>query len=271
MIEPENFVPEAVKQEAVGQEAEKQSDKNKTETNAVCYYSETGETKRIAEYFAKETGYSLTDITDAGADKESVKGKNIFCYDNLVLCFPVHCQNIPGLVKDFLAASKIKNLTVIATYGKMNHGNVLYEVQKNYRKNIKAIVGAAYVPTKHSYITGDEPFGDFCVLKPVAQKIKKPSEVFLPKLKKNPLANFFPKLRSRIGIKIYKNSACSSCGLCENSCNFAAIKNGVVNNKCIRCLKCVKICPESAIGFKPDFFMKKYLKKKKITVTIIYI
>lgn len=262
MIEPENFVPETV-----GQEAEKQSDKSKTETNAVCYYSETGETKRIAEYFANETGYPLTDITDAGVDKKSVKDN----YDNLVLCFPVHCQNIPGLVKDFLAANKIKNLTVIATYGKMNCGNVLYEVQKNYRKNIKAIVGAAYVPTKHSYITGDEPFDDFCVLKPVAQKMKNPSEVFLPKLKKNPLANVFPKLRSRIGIKIYKISACSSCGLCENSCNYAAIKNGVVNNKCIRCLKCVKICPESAIGFKPDFFMKKYLKKKKITDTIIYI
>ena len=261
MIEHENFVPG--NSEIPG--------KNKSESNAVCYYSETGETKRIAEYFAKETGYTLTDITENGIAKTKAKETETFYYDNLVLCFPVHCQNIPGLVRDFLSVSKIKNLTVIATYGKMNHGNVLYEVRKKYRKNIKIIVAAAYVPTKHSYINGDKPFNDFGVLKPVAQKIKNPSEVFLTKLKKNPLANLFPKRRSRIGIKIYKNDDCNSCGLCESSCNYAAIKNGVTNNKCIRCLKCVKICPESAIGFKPDFFMKKYLEKKKLTDTIIYI
>lgn len=261
MIESENFVLGS------GQTP----DKNKSESNAVCFYSETGETRRIAEFFAKETGYPLIDITGTGVAKAKTSGNETFYYDNLVLCFPVHCQNIPGLVKDFLRKSKIKNLTVTATYGKMNHGNVLYEVQKNYRKNIKAIVAAAYIPAKHSYITGDTHFGDFGVFKPVLQKIKTPSGVVVPKLKKNPLANVFPKARSRIGIKIYKNSACKSCGLCEKSCNYAAIKNGVVNNKCIRCLKCVDICPESALSFKPTFFMKKYLEKKKVTDTIIYI
>ena len=261
MIEPENFIPG--NNEIPG--------KNKSESNAVCFYSETGETKRIAGYFAKETGYPLTDITEKGIAKTKAKETETFYYDNLVLCFPVHCQNIPGLVRNFLSESKINNLTVIATYGKMNHGNVLYEVQKKYRKNIKTIVAAAYIPTKHSYITGDKSFDDFGVLKPVAQKIKNPSGIILPKLKKNPLANLFPKRRSRIGIKIYKNDGCNRCGLCESSCNYAAIKNGVTNNKCIRCLKCVKICPESAIGFKPTFFMKKYLEKKKITDTIIYI
>ena len=192
MIEPENFIPE--NNEIPG--------KNKSESNAVCFYSETGETKRIAGYFAKETGYPLTDITEKGIAKTKAKETETFYYDNLFLCFPVHCQNIPGLVRNFLSESKINNLTVIATYGKMNHGNVLYEVQKKYRKNIKTIVAAAYIPTKHSYITGDKSFDDFGVLKPVAQKIKNPSGIILPKLKKNPLANLFPKRRSRIGIKI---------------------------------------------------------------------
>ena len=120
MIEHENFIPGN----------NEIPDKNKRESNAVCFYSETGETKRIAGYFAKETGYPLTDITEKGIAKTKVKERETFYYDNLVLCFPVHCQNIPGLVKDFLSESKINNLTVIASYGKMNHGNVLYEVQK---------------------------------------------------------------------------------------------------------------------------------------------
>ena len=260
MIEHENFIPGN----------NKIPDKNKRESNAVCFYSETGETRRIAEFFAKETGYPLIDITGTGVAQAKTNGNETFYYDNLVLCFPVHCQNIPGLVRDFLSESKIKNLTVIASYGKMNHGNVLYEVQKKYRKNIKAIVAAAYIPAKHSYITDDTSFNDLCVQEPLVKKIKNPSGIILPKLKKNPLANLFPKRRSRTGIKIYKNSACKRCGLCESLCNYAAIKNGVTNNKCIRCLKCVKICPESALSFKPTFFMKKYLERKKITDTIIY-
>ena len=261
MIEHENFIPGN----------NEIPDKNKSESNAVCFYSETGETRRIAEFFAKETGYPLIDITGTGVAQAKTNGNETFYYDNLVLCFPVHCQNIPGLVRDFLSVSKIKNLTVIASYGKMNHGNVLYEVQKKYRKNIKTIVAAAYIPAKHPYITGDTSFNDICVPEQLVKKIKNPSGIILPKLKKNPLANLFPKRRSRTGIKIYKNDDCNRCGLCESSCNYAAIKNGVTNNKCIRCLKCVKICSESAIGFKPTFFMKKYLEKKKITDTIIYI
>ena len=101
MIESENFIPG--NSEIPG--------KNKSESNAVCFYSETGETRRIAEFFAKETGYPLTDITEKDIAKTKAKERETFYYDNLVLCFPVHCQNIPGLVKDFLSVSKIKNLT----------------------------------------------------------------------------------------------------------------------------------------------------------------
>ena len=61
------------------------------------------------------------------------------------------------------------------------------------------------MPTKHSYIEGDDPFNDFDKLQSLVAKIQNPSYIQLLKRYKNPLANVFPKLRSRLGLKIYKS------------------------------------------------------------------
>lgn len=226
--------------------------------NAVVFYSNTGQSKSVAAYFANQLGYLLSDIEKSSADN----------YKNLVLVFPVHSQNIPDIVKAFLTRISAENLTVIATYGKMCCGNVLYEIQKGYQKNITA---AAYVPTKHSYIENDDAFCDFDKLIPIINKIRKPSPVQLPKLYKNPLADIFPKLRSRLGLKIHKSENCSNCGICAESCSFSAIKSGKTNSKCIRCLKCVEICPSHALITRASLPLKLYLRKKKINKVIIYV
>ena len=225
--------------------------------NAVVYYSNTGASKAVAKYFSEKTGYPLADIYDC--DERTF-------YD-LVLVFPVHSQNIPNAVSAFLKSASIKNLTAIATYGKMCHGNVLFELQNKYRQNI---VAAAYVPTRHAYLD-DKPFEDFSLLDPVAEKILRPSPVKVPRAYKNVFAGFFPKTRARMGVKIIKNATCVGCGKCDSACPRGAIKNGVTNDKCIRCLKCVSICPEGALDFKLTFFMRLYLKKKQKTDVEIYV
>ncbi len=226
--------------------------------NAVVFYSNTRHSRYIAEYFADQLGYTILDIESNCADN----------YKNLVLVFPVHCQNIPNTVKAFLKKVAVENLTVIATYGKMCCGNVLHEIQKRYQKNI---VAGAYIPTKHSYIEGDGAFNDFEKLNAIVEKIKEPSYIKLPKLYKNPLADIFPKLRSRIGLKIQKNTNCNGCGLCAEKCSFSAIKMGKTNSKCIRCLKCVDICPHHALSAKIGLPLKLYLQKKKKNKIIIYV
>ena len=92
--------------------------------NAVVFYSNTGQSKAIATYFANQLGYPLADMEIKCAEY----------YQNLVLVFPVHCQNIPDIVKSFLKNISVENLTVVATYGKMCCGNVLYEIQKKLSK-----------------------------------------------------------------------------------------------------------------------------------------
>ena len=158
---------------------------------AVNFYSNTGQSRMIAKYFSEKLEYPLINIEDNEARD----------FDDLVLVFPVLCQNIPDMVKGLLEKTDAKNLTLIATYGKMSCGNVLYEIQKKYKKNI---VAAAYLPTKHSYIEDDDSFSDFDSLLSIVEKIKAPSGITLPKLHKNALVNLLPEARNRIGIKIYQ-------------------------------------------------------------------
>lgn len=226
--------------------------------NAVVFYSNTGESKAVAAYFADQLKYPLADI-------ETTRAQN---YQNLVLVFPVHCQSIPDIVKAFLTKVSVKNLTVLATYGKMCCGNALYEIQKQYQKNI---VAGAYLPTKHAYVEDDDSFCDFDKLLPIVQKIKAPSLVQLPKLYKNPLADLFPKLRSRLGLKIQKSERCNACNACAVQCSFHAIKSGTTNNRCIRCMRCVDRCPRHALCVKIGLPLKLYLRRKKATEPIIYV
>jgi len=226
--------------------------------NAALYYSNTDESKRIAEYIAEQTHFALTDLTKTTE----------YVYEYAVAVFPVHCQNVPQAVKNFLRRLQTKYLVLIAAYGKMSYGNALYEIQRNYRLNI---IAAAYVPTKHSY--ADEPrFEDFYRLAPVIDKIKNPTQITIPRSNKNIFANFLPKLRSQIGCKIVKDkNLCNNCGLCSTNCLQNAIKDGKTNRRCIRCTRCVQVCPQRALTVKLRPILKNYLKKPKTADLLIYV
>ena len=226
--------------------------------NAVVFYSCTGQSRSVAAYFAEQTGFPLADMETA----------HEVHYQNLVLVFPVHCQNIPSIVKNFLKRITVKHLTVIATYGRMCCGNVLYEIQKNYQNNI---VAGAYVPTKHTYIEDDAAFCDYDQLQPIVNKIQNPAYIQLPKIYKNPLSNLFPALRGLLGLKIAKSTRCNGCNLCAELCPFGGIQVGKTNGNCIRCLKCVEKCPHQALTVRLGSPLKLYLRQKKTDKLILYV
>lgn len=225
--------------------------------NAVIYYSNTGGSKHIAKYLADASEFPLYDIY----------GLDEYEFDTVILVFPVHCQNIPDTVKELLSRIKVKALSVVATYGRMSFGNVLYEIQKRYAHKI---IAAAYVPTKHSYLSENE-FDDYESLNKLIEKLDSPTPIKIPKSFKNPLSNIFKDLRSRIGVKMYRDTACNNCGICETTCHNNAIHNGKPNKNCIRCLKCVNECPQKALHFKCRLPLRLYLKKKKKNKLVIYI
>lgn len=225
--------------------------------NGIIYYSNTGQSRKIAEYLSDKTSFPLYDIYDLPTRE----------FDTAVLVFPVHCQNLPDPVKIFLKNIGIKIFGVIATYGRMCHGNVLYEIQKRYNRTVCA---AAYVPTKHAYLN-ESDFTDLDALEPFVSKLNDPNPVSIPKSYKNPLSVMFKKLRSRMGVKIYKDGKCDNCGICDKICKNNAIINGKTNRRCIRCLKCVAECPNNALRFNNRLPMRMYLRKKKINELTIYV
>lgn len=225
--------------------------------NIVVYASYTGECQRIAQYLSKKTGYLLCSIEEISPAS----------FENLILVFPVHCQNIPEAVKRFLSSVSVKHLAAIAAYGKMSYGNVLYEIQHRYPHTI---VAGAYVPTKHSYLAGPR-FEDFEKLDAIAEKMTNPKEVIIPKSFQNPLANFFPTFRGQIGVQIVRNEDCRHCGICERSCPTHAMRNGKPARRCIRCLRCVSRCPHGALSFRCRLPMALYLQKKPHTRFVMYL
>ena len=79
-------------------------------------------------------------------------------------------------------------------------------------------------------------------------------------------------LISKISLnKIYISNECSSCGLCEKNCPAGCINSkekSVDNETCIKCLKCITICPKNALkyGIKPKEEIKFSLKRRRIII-----
>ena len=215
---------------------------------AVYYFSGSGHSRAVAEYLARELDTDLIEITNSTP---------LPSCDTAVIVFPVYCQNIPAPIIPFLKSLHTKNVAMIATYGGISHGNVLFEAA---RMISPALTASEYIKTGHSYL--GEPAGfDPSGLTEVIEKIKlgQPNEA--SRSRKNPLADFFPAWRSRIGVKIRRLDTCTSCGKCTERCPMNAINNGIPNNNCIRCLRCVSECPNGALEFSLSPIMKFYLNR----------
>lgn len=219
--------------------------------SVVYYFSGSGNTKEVATHIAQELDFPLEEIFKNTPDRT----------ETAVVVFPVYCQNIPKPVKRFLESLECNKIALIATYGRISHGNVLKECEKIVKTKI---VAAAYVPYKHSYLDVNDCY-DEVSLKPLITKIKQSNAVDcvkIPRAKKNVFANFMPSLRSRIGVKIIKTDSCTDCGKCGEICPANAIKNGITDKNCIRCLKCVTYCPNRALTFKCSRILTRYLNRR---------
>lgn len=223
----------------------------------VFFFSGRGHSFAVADYFAKQLQTSITEI------KEGVRSSA----ETAIVVFPVYCQNIPHAVVSFLKELNAEYAVLIATYGKISYGNVLREASDLTKAEV---VAAAYIPTGHSFLNEGIEF-DSAPLEPIFERLKNPVSAKIEKTFKNPLASFFPAWRSRVGLKIICTDACNSCNTCGSNCPVGAAENGSINKRCIRCLRCVTICPKKAMYIKQKGILKLYLKQKKKCNTVVYL
>ena len=213
----------------------------------VFYFSGSGHSLAVAEALAQILACKTCRI-DCGTESPAE--------ETAAVVFPVYCQNIPKPVKQFLKQLQAEHVALIATYGKISYGRVLYEAQRMVKGDV---IAGAYIPMGHTFLDGSCVF-DRAQLLPVAERMKSPQRVHIPKTRKNPLANLFPALRSRLGVTIIKGDQCNHCGTCEKVCPVGPIRGGKSGSSCIRCLSCVSCCPQSALGYKNSRILDRYLK-----------
>ena len=224
----------------------------------VFYFSGSGHSLAVAKELSEMLACKLTPIA---SKRESITE------ETAVVVFPVYCQNIPKPVAAFLKQMQSKYIVLIATYGKISYGRVLYEAQMLVQGDV---IAGAYIPTGHTFLDGDYAF-DKTQLTPIVDRIRTPKKVRIPKTRKDLLANIFPDLRSRVGVKIIKGAQCTNCGVCEQECPMGAIRNGKTGSNCIRCLRCVINCPQKALQYKNSRVLDAYLKSNYLDDTVLYL
>lgn len=229
------------------------------------YFSGHGESRNIAYYVNQLTNYTIYDFTSYIVRNEFDYSKE---FDLITFVFPIYSETIPKVLMDALLKLKTKYLILLATYGKMGTGNVIYEIAK---KTHHHLVGAMYIPCKHTYLN-EERFNDFQQLDVVLEMVNSIKELELGSLKrkKHLFADFFRNFRTRKNVSIQINNNCVDCKICERNCPVEAIKEKKINKSCLRCLKCYYNCPHQAIDIKYNLFLKKYLTDKKDTNLYIY-
>lgn len=226
---------------------------------AIYCFSGSGHSLAVSKALSEMLASKITEI---GFNNEKLAKDHI-----AVVVFPVYCQNIPAPVKSFLKKLRAKHIVLIATYGKISYGNVLYEAQQLVRGEI---IAGAYIPMGHAFLNMDCTFDTKCLL-PIVDRINAPQKAHIPKARKNPLSNIFPTLRSRIGVKLTKTDRCNNCGLCEAVCPVRAMQNDRIHLECIRCLRCVTNCPQKALQYKNSWILKKYLNSYHKEEYVLYL
>lgn len=226
----------------------------------VLYFSAAGHSRAIAEYFASLLGLEAEDILRFSPGE-------VIEADMMVLVFPVYCQTLPLPLRSLIGRIEASRFVLVASYGQMHHGNALYEAAALCKGEI---VGAAYIPTGHSYLREEADF-DRSAIAALSERMKEPGKLTLPPERSQSWAAVFPALRCRLGVRITKNSRCTGCGVCNTQCPIGTMNCGKPGGDCIRCLRCVHFCPEGALDFKLSLPMRLYLGKKKINDTILYL
>lgn len=223
----------------------------------VYCFSGAGHSAEVAAYCAKRLGGRVIPI-----------GADTVCRDERALIvFPVYCENLPPPVVGFLRRAEAGCAAFIATYGGMSYGHVLYDAQQLFPGSV---IAGAYVPTGHSLARDGYRF-DGAPLAPVLAKLSEGgTEIILPKTQKHILSDFAPAWRSRIGARLVRGGNCVGCNVCGAACPMGAMRQGRANSACIRCLKCVRVCPRHALCVHLSPVLGHYLRRRRCNDTIVY-
>jgi len=224
----------------------------------LVYFSPTGTTQSVIRAAAKSFSNEILEHDMTAYTSGDVQLK--FEKDDFVIFgFPVYGGRVPRTFRDRLNGIKGQHTlaVLIATYGNREYGDSLFEMKDIAENNGFLPVGAAAVVAEHSVIrsiaAGRPDANDFAFIENFCSELKK-------KIAAIPLKGELFKLAVP-GEKPYRRyielpmapiaaACCTACGLCEKKCPAGAINERnprkTDKEKCIGCMRCVRICPQKA-------------------------
>ena len=239
----------------------------------VIYFSPTETTKRVVTIISDTIALNKKerDIT-LNADKNKLSFNE---NDFVLLGIPVYSGRVPLLANNIISTMSGKNtpIALVATYGNRDYDDALLELKTIVENNGFLTVAAAAFVTEHSIARkfgagrpNDDDIGE----------IRKFAELLSNKLKAWSKTNHIDltvkgnpeyKEYKTIPIKPHSTAHCIKCGVCSKNCPASAIPlnnpKKTDKNKCVTCVRCIRICPINARCFSriENFIAEKSLEK----------
>lgn len=235
----------------------------------ILYFTGTGNCLSVAKRFDAER-LSVPQM---------IKNNIYQIEDDVVgIIYPVYAISIPDIVREYLSKCKIKAnyVFVIATYGFTDCGS-LHEMKKLLEANGNKADYYNSLLMVDNYL----PFFDIETQlaklkeKNIENNLNKIVEEVNAKIKKEENCGWLNNLASSIGHNVvkqiekhtpkmfYVNEECISCGVCKKICpvsNITQEEKGkpIFGNNCESCLACIHNCPQNAIQIKTQRSAKRF-------------
>ena len=204
----------------------------------ICYFSGTGNTKKIVDKYKEELELKKVEVDTKKIEEEL--NFDINEYDVLMIAYPVHAFNAPSIVLDFAKklskTEKQKRLIIIKTSGEPLALNNI-----SSQKLVKILKKKNYILTnEYHYVM---PYNIiFRHSDNMAYKMWNTAQNVIPIDCKEILKNKENKLK-----KVFMGNVLLCLFRIDHGGGGFSGKRYKVNEKCIKCQKCVRNCPTNNI------------------------